>query len=105
LLLNESFASTNEREGSEIARQIVRALVDRGVKVVYVTHMFDLAHSLYRQRSEAALFLRAERRPDGERTFRMVEGEPLPTSYGEDIYRRVFNTAHDASITADAVSR
>ena len=30
LLCNESFASTNEREGSEIARQIVRALLDSG---------------------------------------------------------------------------
>ena len=29
LLCNESFASTNEREGSEIARQIIRALTGR----------------------------------------------------------------------------
>ena len=42
VLLNESFASTNEREGSEIARQIVRALLESGVKVLYVTHMYDL---------------------------------------------------------------
>ena len=34
VLFNESFASTNEREGSEIARQIVRALLERGVKVL-----------------------------------------------------------------------
>ncbi len=43
VLLNESFASTNEREGSEIARQIVRALLETGIKVFYVTHLFDLA--------------------------------------------------------------
>ena len=43
VLLNESFASTNEREGSEIARQIVRALLERGIRVFYVTHLFDLA--------------------------------------------------------------
>jgi len=35
LLCNESFASTNEREGSEIARQIVRALVEAGITVRY----------------------------------------------------------------------
>ena len=29
LLCNESFAATNEREGSEIARQVVRAMLDR----------------------------------------------------------------------------
>jgi len=90
LLCNESFASTNEREGSEIARQVVRALLDAKVKVVYVTHLFDLADSLYREQLGTALFLRAERRPDGTRTFRMLTGEPLPTSYGEDSYRRVF---------------
>ena len=90
VLLNESFASTNEREGSEIARQIVRALLERGVKVCYVTHLFDLAQGFHRAKLNAALFLRAERLADGRRTFRLVEGEPLPTSYGEDLYRRIF---------------
>lgn len=90
VLLNESFASTNEREGSEIGRQIVRALLEAGVKVGYVTHMFDLADGLHGERRSDALFLRAERLPDGRRTFRIIEGEPLPTSHGMDVYRRVF---------------
>jgi hypothetical protein len=90
VLLNESFASTNEREGSEIARQIVRALLERGIKVFYVTHLFDLAQGFHRAKMDAALFLRAERLADGRRTFRLVEGEPLPTSHAEDLYRRVF---------------
>jgi len=90
VLLNESFASTNEREGSEIARQIVRALLETGIKVVYVTHLFDLAQGYYLAKMDSALFLRAERLADGRRTFRLVEGEPLPTSYGEDLYRRIF---------------
>jgi len=92
LLCNESFAATNEREGSEIARQILRALLETGTKVVFVTHMYDLAHGAYARHSDAALFLRAEREADGGRTFRLVEGEPLPTSYGEDLYRRIFGT-------------
>jgi hypothetical protein len=90
LLLNESFASTNEREGSEIARQIVHALIERGVKVIYVTHMFDLAEGFHREQRSDALFLRAERLPDGRRTFRIIPGEPLPTSHGVDVYRRIF---------------
>ncbi|MGC8633871.1 MAG: MutS-related protein [Candidatus Limnocylindrales bacterium] len=93
VFFNESFASTSEREGSEIARQVVRALLDSGVKVLYVTHMFDLADSFQRLLPERALFLRAERRSDGERTFRVVPGEPLTTSYGEDVYRRIFGRA------------
>ncbi len=90
LLLNESFASTNEREGAEIARQIVRPLLDAGVRVTYVTHMFALADGLARSEPDRGLFLRAERTGDGGRTYRVVPGEPLPTSYGGDIYRRVF---------------
>ena len=95
LLCNESFSATNEREGSEIARQAVRALLEGGVTVVFVTHLYDLGSRLHAQRLETALFLRAEREADGRRTFRIVEGEPLPTSYGEDSYRRIFGTAAD----------
>jgi hypothetical protein len=90
LLANESFASTNEREGSEIARQIVRALTESGVRVLYVTHLYDLTHSFFVQNLDSALFLRAERENDARRTFKVVEAEPLPTSYGEDLYRQIF---------------
>ena len=93
LLCNESFASTNEREGSEIARQVIRAMLRKQIKVFFVTHMYDLAHSFHAQQLDNALFLRAERQPDGQRTFRLTEGEPLATSYGEDSYRRIFGTA------------
>jgi DNA mismatch repair ATPase MutS len=100
VLCNESFASTNEREGSEIARQVLRALLEAGVKVLFVTHLFDLARGFHRQRLDTALFLRAERRPDGTRTFRLLEGEPLPTSYGEDLYRHLFGTRPPAAAAA-----
>jgi DNA mismatch repair ATPase MutS len=90
VLLNESFASTNEREGSDIALQIVTALVEKGVKVCYVTHLYHFAHQLYQRNVPNAVFLRAERRPDGMRTFRLIEGGPLETSHGEDLYARIF---------------
>lgn len=93
ILLNESFASTTEREGSEIARQIVRALMKVNVRIFYVTHMFTLAHGLYKDVYHEALFLRAERLDDGERTFKFQEGEPLATSYGEDLYRQIFEAS------------
>lgn len=96
LLCNESFASTNEREGSEIARQVIRAMLARQIRVIFVTHMYDLAHGFHAQQPGNALFLRAERQPDGRRTFRLTEGEPLPTSYGKDSYQRIFCTAEDA---------
>ncbi len=97
LLCNESFASTNEREGSEIARQIVRALLESGVRVFFVTHLFDLAHSFHAEKADSALFLRPGRRDDGTRTFRLLEGEPLPTSYGPDLYRQIFGAEPEAA--------
>jgi DNA mismatch repair ATPase MutS len=92
VLFNESFAATNEREGSEIARQIVSALIEKHIKVFFVTHLSEFARGVYEQRLENALFLRAERQPDGNRTFKLSEGEPLETSYGEDVYQRIFGT-------------
>ena len=97
LLCNESFASTNEREGSEIARQIIRALTEAGIRIIFVTHLYDLAERMYAAHDPATLFLRAERRLDGHRTFRLPPGEPLPTSYGQDLYQSVFGTADQAA--------
>jgi DNA mismatch repair ATPase MutS len=98
LLFNESFASTNEREGAEIARQVVAALVDSGVRVFVVTHIVALARSWHLEGRDEFLFLRADRRPDGRRTFTLVEDEPLETSYGEDLYRRIVD---DEVLAAD----
>jgi DNA mismatch repair ATPase MutS len=92
LLFSESFAATNEREGSEIARQIVSALLDRRIKVFFVTHLYEFAHRFSAKRTESAIFLRAERRADATRTFKVIEGEPLETSYGEDLYASIFGT-------------
>ena len=93
LLLNESFAATNEREGSEIATQIIRAMLEKKIKVFFVTHLYEFAHRFFVTRSENALFLRAQRQSDGTRTFKLVEREPLETSYGEDLYREIFGTS------------
>ena len=92
LLFNESFAATNEREGSEIARQIVSALLEKRIKVFFVTHQYEFAHGFYDRKMENAIFLRAERQADGGRTFKVIEGEPLQTSYGEDLYKGIFGT-------------
>lgn len=91
ILFNESFAATNEREGSEIAGQIVSALLEKRIRVFYVTHLYAFARSFFDEGRGDALFLRAEREPDGARTFQLIEGQPRETSYGEDLYREVFS--------------
>jgi len=94
LLCNESIAATNEREGSEIAREVIQAMMDGGARVYFVTHLYDLAHSLYQRHLDTALFLRAERQHAGRRTYRLAEGQPLPTSYGQDLYNRIFGSGN-----------
>jgi len=91
LLFNESFAATNDREGSEVARQIVSALLEKHIKVFYVTHLYEFARGFFDEKTDGTLFLRAERKEDGTRTFQLREGAPLETSYGEDLYRQIFN--------------
>jgi DNA mismatch repair ATPase MutS len=100
LLCNESFASTNEREGSEIAREVVDAMLGKQIRVFFVTHMYELAHGFHAADMESALFLRAERLADGRRTFRLPDGEPLSTSFGADSYRRIFGPAESDSAAA-----
>ncbi|HVN19683.1 MAG TPA: DNA mismatch repair protein MutS, partial [Dongiaceae bacterium] len=92
LLLNESFAATNEREGSELANQIVTALLEKQVRVLFVTHLYEFAGGFSEKKSDGAIFLRAERKEDGSRTFRLLEAQPLETSYGEDLYSQIFGS-------------
>lgn len=92
VLFNESFAATNEREGSEIARQIVKALLAHHIKIFFVTHLYHFASGFYSDGLAYALFLNAEREADGSRPFKLSEGEPLETSYGNDLYEEIFGT-------------
>lgn len=94
VLFNESFAATHEQEGSEIARQIVSALLENEVSVFFVSHMYEFARSFLD--SDQALFLRADRAENGDRSFRVREAKPLPQSFGADLYRRIFESSREA---------
>ena len=54
-----------------------------------IQKLMAFAQSCYAKKLEHAVFLSAERKEDGERTFRMVEQEPELTSYGLDLYDAV----------------
>ncbi len=97
VLFNEAFAATNQREGSEIASQIVRALLDRRVKVFFVTHLYPFALGFYESGMGEVMSLRAERTADGSRTYRLSESKPLETSYGEDLYSVIFAASPPAA--------
>jgi len=91
LFMNESFSTTTERDGSKIANDIISALVESGVRVFFVTHLFEYADAIYSQDPENVLFLRAGRNKDGNRSFVVSPGEPLKTSFALDLFNHILN--------------
>jgi hypothetical protein len=88
ILFNESFAATHEREGAEIARQIIRALLDNDIRIFFVSHMYELARFFLDD--DRVLFLRADRSGSGARNFKLSEAKPLAASFGSDLYEKIF---------------
>lgn len=90
LLSNESFSSTDEAEATRIGLGVFRGLVGAGIRVVAVTHVVSLARELSSSGRPPAVFLRAQRGVGGTRPYRIVPGEPLRTSFAEDLWEKEF---------------
>lgn len=97
VLLNESFATTTEKEGSVIAYDIIKALNEAGVKVLTVTHLLSFAQKMYGEmeadisegRATHVEFFSAERVEGGRRTYKMIQHAPELTSFGLDLYEDI----------------
>ena len=93
ILLNESFATTTEKEGSVIAYDVIKALNEVGVKILTVTHLLSFAQRMYQESQEnpnsEIEFLSAERKAGGVRTFKMIQHAPELTSFGLDLYEDI----------------
>ncbi len=89
LLMNESFSSTTERDGAAIAREITLTLTAIGVRVLYVTHLYDFAKSAENLKTPSVELLRADRDGQGGRSFHIRPGIAMPTSHGLDLYERI----------------
>ncbi len=92
ILQNESFASTNEQEGSEIATQILKAFKENSIETFYVTHMYTLAKTFLN--SEDVRYLVVEVDSKGKRSFKVKPGKPQSTSFGKDLFYKVFGKAN-----------
>lgn len=97
ILLNESFATTTEKDGSSIAYDIIKALKEAGVKIITVTHLLSFAQRIHKECEEQKAlgqesgveFFCAERKENGVRTFKMIQSVPELTSFGLDLYESV----------------
>ena len=99
ILLNESFATTTEKEGSVIAYDIIKALLEADVKILTVTHLLSFAQRVYEETKEdntsKVTFLSAQRMEDGRRTFKMIQHVPELTSFGLDLYEQIIMSENE----------
>ena len=65
----------------------------------------SFAERFYRQHAASTLFLRAERQPGGRRNFKLAVKEPLPTSFGEDLYYRLGGWLDEDKAVTPAAAR
>jgi DNA mismatch repair ATPase MutS len=92
LLLNESFASTTEKEGSAIAYDIIKALKEEGVRIITVTHLLSFAQRVYEEKQSGVAFLSAQRLSDGTRTYKILPHAPEMTSFGLELYDEILSS-------------
>lgn len=89
-LFNESFSSTNDNEASKIAKYIVENLIEKKIRIFFVTHLYEFAHLMDKENLDTVMFLKAQRTPDGQRTFKIIESKPMRKSYAEDLFSKIF---------------
>lgn len=88
LLLNESFSTTSFEEGYYIARDAVLAILNRGVRTIFNTHMHKLGYDVPEMNEKssefkaASLIVKAE---NGERSFKVQIAPPEGISFAKDI--------------------
>ncbi len=93
LLMNETFQTTTPGDAKLLAQEIVPALMEAGVTVLFVTHLYGYAMDVYEQKSEDALFLLAQRSREGNNTYCVLEGPPFKTAYGQKLFHDVMKDA------------
>ena len=96
LLLNETFSTTSFEEGYYIARDAVKAILFKGIRTIYNTHMHKLAFDIEQINNEvscgdeekmcaSSLVVQSK---DGERSYKVKIMQPEGMSYAGDIAKK-----------------
>lgn len=91
LLLNETFSTTSFEEGYYIARDSVKAILSKGVRTIYNTHMHKLGYDVEELNTEnvaykaSSLIVKSE---GGNRSFKVCIAPPEGMSYAQDIAKK-----------------
>ncbi len=98
LLLNETFSTTSFEEGYYIAKDCIKALLKKGVRTIYNTHMHKLAFDIDEINDETTDFKAASLivvSKNGERSYEVKVSAPEGMSYAGDIARKYGVTYED----------
>ncbi len=91
LLLNETFSTTSFEEGYYIARDCIKAILSKGVRTIYNTHMHKLAFDIDEindgvgEYKAASLIVVSS---GGERSYEVKVASPEGMSYASDIAKK-----------------
>ena len=95
LLLNETFSTTSFEEGFFIARDAVKAILKKGTRCIYNTHMHKLASDIGEINAEGAKEGSSSKAASlvvlsdgGERSFKVKVAPPQGMSYARDIAQK-----------------
>ncbi|MCR5015519.1 MAG: DNA mismatch repair protein [Ruminococcus sp.] len=91
VLMNETFSTTSFEEGYNIARDSVRALMEKNVRTIYNTHMHKLAsdaEELNRGNEGARVASLIMKSDGGKRSFKVEVASPEGMSYASDIAKK-----------------
>ncbi len=92
ILLNETFSTTSFEEGYFIAKDCEKAILEKGVRTIYNTHMHKLAaevdeiNAASQKRKAASLVMRTGE--NGERSYKVEIAPPEGMSYANDIAKK-----------------
>ncbi|MCR5279309.1 MAG: DNA mismatch repair protein, partial [Lachnospiraceae bacterium] len=92
LLLNETFSTTSFEEGYYIAKDCERAILEKGIRTIYNTHMHKLAFEIDELNaasfSKKAASLVVRTKEGGERSYKVEIAPPEGMSYASDIAKK-----------------
>ena len=106
LLLNETFSTTSFEEGYFIAADAVRAILGRGTRTIFNTHMHKLAQDLDTvvntgEAEGKAVSLVAETK-EGKHSFRVLIAPPEGQSFARDIAEKYGVTYESLTAAGEA---
>ncbi|MBO4396620.1 MAG: DNA mismatch repair protein, partial [Eubacterium sp.] len=103
ILLNETYSTTSFEEGYYIAKDSIRALLKKNVRMIYNTHMHKLGQDIDEMNSDdtTGKAVSIVMRTDGsKRSFKVELAPPEGISFASDIAKK-YGVTYDQLIAAD----